>query len=318
MFRVSRPLGLLLVALQLATVFLLSLPGHVYWQRVVQDAGHGVVFAGIAIVLLSMRSPDAASMRRSRRDYGAAFAIAVALGIATELAQYYVPHRQVSVADVLHDAAGAAFGLAIVALAERRRLAPDPTVRIAMGVALGALLILAWEPIRCARAYGERFGTFPTLAPMAAVADAQFVAGRDATVTHAPLPAPWRHPGEGPALRLSFQPGARPAFELTEAAPDWRNHSALALDVTNPSTHPARFILRVLDRDHDWSHEDRLNVPVTIPPATRTTVRVSTTAIADAPARRDMDLAAIANVMLFATQPLHGGEFYVSRVWLEE
>ena len=86
----------------------------------------------------------------------------------------------------------------------------------------------------------------------------------------------------------------------------------------NPAAQPASFILRVLDRGHDWSHEDRLNLPLTIPPNTRTTVRVSLVALAEAPARRDMDLSRIADVMLFATGPLPGREFYVSRVWLEE
>ena len=83
---------------------------------------------------------------------------------------------------------------------------------------------------------------------MGKLADAQFVAGRNATVSHATLPSPWRRAADGPALRLSYQPGARPALELTEAAPDWRDHSVLALDVTNPADQPARFILRVLDR----------------------------------------------------------------------
>ena len=317
MLRVPRPLGLLLIALLLAAVFVLTLPRTSYWQRALQDAGHGAVFAGIAVVLLAMRSPRAMSAYRPFRDYGFAFAIAVALGIGTELLQHYLPHRQVSIGDALHDAAGAAFGLAMVALQERRATAGAP-LRLAAVIGLAALAILVWEPLRCARAYAERFGAFPTLAPMGAMADAQFVAGRDARLSHAPVPAQWRASGDAPALRLEFEPGARPALELAEAAPDWRGHSVLALDVTNPAGQPARFILRVLDRHHDWSHEDRLNLPVTIPPNTRTTVRVSLVALAEAPARRDMDLSAIADVMLFATGPLPGREFYVSRVWLEE
>ena len=48
MRRLSRPLGLVLIALLLATLLIPSLPGRLYWQRVVQEAGHGVRFAGIA------------------------------------------------------------------------------------------------------------------------------------------------------------------------------------------------------------------------------------------------------------------------------
>ena len=310
MLHVPRPLGLPLLALLLATVFLPALPATAYWQRVLQDAGHGVVFTGIAIVLLAGR--------RSGRDYAQALGIAVALGLLTELLQFYLPDRNVSAQDVLHDAAGAVLGRAIVALVERRGAADGRIVPYAITCALAALAVLAWEPLRCARVYAERSRSFPTLAPMGTLADAQFVAGRKATVSHAPLPKAWRRPGEGSALRLSYEPGARPALELTEAAPDWRGHAVLALDVTNPADAPADFILRVLDRRHDWTHEDRLNLPVTIPPATRATVRVSMAALADAPRHREMDLAAIANVMLFATRPLPGEAFYVSRVWLEE
>jgi hypothetical protein len=315
MLRVSRPLGLLLIALLLATVFVPTLPGTAYWQRVLQDAGHGVVFAAVAIVLLAMWPPGPTAERRSSRDYGRALAVAVALSIGTEWLQVYLPARHVSVTDALRDAVGAVLGLAIVALAERRGAA---TNRYAATVVLAALVVLAWEPLHCARIYAERARSYPTLAPMGKLADAQFVAGRNATVSHATLPSPWRRAADGPALRLSYQPGARSALELTEAAPDWRDHSVLALDVTNPADQPARFILRVLDRGHDWSHEDRLNLPVIIPAATRTTVRVSMAAIADAPARRAMDLSAIANVMLFATHPLPGDALYVSRIWLED
>jgi hypothetical protein len=318
MLRVPRPLGMLLIALLLATVFVPTLPATAYWQRVLQDAGHGVVFAAVAIVLLAMRPPGATSERRSARDYGRALAVAVALGIATEWLQVYLPARHVSLLDALHDAVGAVLGLAIVALAERRGTAPGPATAYAATIALAALVALAWEPLRCARVYAERARSYPTLAPMGRLADAQFVAGRNATVSHASLPAAWRRPGDGPALRLSYQPGARSALELTEAAPDWRNHRVLALDVTNPAGQPASFILRVLDRGHDWSHEDRLNLPVIIPAATRTTVRISMAAIADAPAGRAMDLSAIANVMLFATRPLPGEALYVSRIWLED
>jgi hypothetical protein len=54
-----------------------------------------------------------------------------------------------------------------------------------------------------------------------------------------------------------------------------------------------------------------------IPGAARTSIRISLEAVATSPAGRRMDLGAIANVMLFALQPLDTGEFYVTRVWLE-
>ena len=315
MRRLSRPLGLVLIALLLATLLIPSVPGRLYWQRVVQDAGHGVIFAGIAAILLLMRSPGTEG-RHTRGDYVFSFGVAVLLGIATELLQHFLPHRQVSALDVLHDAAGAVLGLAIVALATRRetRLATAGPI---VTVLLGALVVLAWAPLHCARAYAERAAAYPTLAPMGPLADDAFAGARNATLTHHPLPIQWRHGGEPEALRLVFKPGARPALELVEAVSDWRGRDVLAIDLTNAGSAPARMILRVLDEHHDWTHEDRLNLPLDVPARTRMTVRVAMAEIERAPARRRMDLAKVANVMLFATRPMQGESFYVSRIWLE-
>jgi hypothetical protein len=318
MLRIPRLFGLSLIALLVSAVLFLPFPSVAYWQRVTQDAAHGVIFAGVAIVLLALQRHGATPRRRSVRDYGTAFAVAVALGAGSELLQLLLPDRQVSLGDVLHDAAGAAFGLAAVALAERRGATPSPPLGPLVAVLLGAVTVLAWEPLRCARAYAERAAAFPTLTPMGTLADAAFVAARDATLEHAALPPAWRLPDEPAALKLQFEPGARPALELVEAMADWRGHRILAVDVTNPGPGEASFTLRILDDVHDWSHEDRLNLPVQIPAGTRTTVRVAVPVIEAAPARRLMDLAHIANVMLFATQPLQGTELYVSRIRLED
>ena len=316
--RLSRPLGSLLIALLLAALFTSSLPGRAYWQRVVQDAGHGVIFAGVAIVLLAMR-PGAATGRHLRGEYTASFVVAIVLGVATELLQHFLPQRQVSALDVLHDAAGAALGLAAMALVERGggAFAEDRAGTI---VASCWALSYCWPGNRCnapvptpsARTpfpHSHRWAALPTLSSQAPATRC---------LPMQTCPRRGARPGEPAALRLEFGSGARAALELTEAMPDWRGHSVLALDLTNPGPQPAHFILRVLDARHDWTHEDRLNLPVRIPARTRMTVRVALTAIESTPVRRRMDLADVANVMLFATAPLSGDVFYVSRIWLEE
>jgi hypothetical protein len=326
MSRIRPVTGLLILAALLAAVFFLSLPGKTLWHRVLLDSGHGPVFAAIAVVLLLMWSPAGEGGVHRSRDYLRTFVVALALGIGTELVQFLQPNRSVSASDVLHDAAGAALGLALVAIsrigcAGRRSAAasPDPALRPATlaAVVLVAITVLAWTPLQCARAYAERRASFPQLAPAGRVADAQFIRPHGAMLAPASLPAQWAQPGDREALRLSFAAGSRPALEVFEPAPDWRGYAMLALDVTNPGPAPASFILRVLDARHDWSHEDRLNLPVVIPAGTRTTVRVALQAVAEAPARRPMQMDSIANLMLFATAPLSGEAFYVSRIWLE-
>ena len=316
--------GAVLVGLLLSAVFFLSLPGSTLWQRVVQDAAHGPVFAGIAIVLLLMQRPAAGRTSRSAAQYRNVFLAATLLGVLTELLQYSMPGRSVSAMDALHDAAGAALGLACLWFVERwlarrrdRSLAGETHTRVVAAIALLAFTLLAWQPLQCARAYAARDSAFPVLVSAGPLADGLFTSPHAASVAYVQLPERYRRPGDADSVRLGFQPGSTPGLQLLEPYPDWRNHDVLVLDLTNPSPTAAQFMLRVLDATHDWSNADRFNQPILIPGAARTTVRISLEAVATAPARRRMDMGAIANVMLFALQPLDSDGFYVTRVWLE-
>jgi hypothetical protein len=324
-----RSLGLALVAALLASVFMLSLPGQHYWERVVMDAGHGPVFGGIAVVLLLMYAPDAATGRRGWDAYAAAFLWTLVLGVATEIAQYFVPGRNVSLGDVLHDGAGALLALSLTCLIERRWSAGAAAGQGAKSqpagvsaawvslVGLAAFSVLAWAPLHCARAYAERAAAMPQLVPLPARIAHRFLSVHDATMAWTESPAPWHRSGDGKALRLAFARGAGPAFEMQEPVPDWRGHQFLALDLTNPNPQPLNFVLRILDARHDWAHEDRLNLPVILPASSRSTLRLSLQELRKAPRGREMDLGAIANVMLYSAGPQDGDALYVNSIRLE-
>jgi len=321
----------LIIAAMVAAVMFLSIPGTTMWSKVLQDSGHGPVFLVIGSALALMQKPRNGAGMRSFAILLRAFAIAVAIGVATELLQHFEPGRTVSAMDALHDAAGAALGLALLAVAERRRPAPGvaPTspasgrgegqVRaLALAIAMAALTILAWQPLHAARAYAARAAAFPTLADGEMPSgDDFFFAGRRARLQRAPLPPRWARAGDPASLHLSFGRGLEPAFDLFEPSPDWRGYSTLAIDLTNPGPDPLKLMLRIHDSQHDWSYQDRFNAPVVLPAAVRTTVRISLAAVESAPAGRRMDLSRIANLMLFASGPAAGTEFYVSRIWLE-
>lgn len=312
LLRMPRTPGLVLIAILLGAVLGLSLPGTAAWQRVVQDAAHGPVFAAIAVILALMMTAPADASRRTARNLVPAFAGAVLLGVATELAQRCLPGRFASVLDVFHDAVGAVFGLAALVLLERRGRAPWFVV-----AALLASTVLAWEPLRCAAAYAARRAAFPVLAQAGYAGDRYFLQAHQGELAREPLPDRWRRPGEGPALALRIAAGAQPAFDIDEPEPDWRGYRVLALDVTNPGTAPVQGVLRIHDRRHNWEYEDRFNLPVLIPPRTRATLRVAVAAIEAAPRGRRMDLAAVDELLLFTTAPVAGDRLYVSRVWLE-
>jgi hypothetical protein len=291
---------------------------------VLQDAGHGPVFAGIAIVLLLWRAPLPGATVRSVSQYRDAFLLALALGLLTELVQAWMPDRQAAPLDVLHDAAGAALGLSLLWWWERgRRSRFDATrVRAAAApvvwlMAAAAITLLAWQPLQAARAYAARHAALPTLLPLGAFAEQRFALAHQAEIGHASLPAGFQRPGDVESLRLRFVAGARPGLQVFEPMPDWRGHDILALDLTNPGADPVPVVIRVLDARHDWSHEDRFNQPFEIPAESRVTLRFSLAAIAASPHGRPMDMAAVADLMLFAGRPLGAGDIYITRIWLE-
>jgi hypothetical protein len=328
--QLHRALGFALVAALLASVFVFSLGGQLYWERAVMDAAHGPVFAGIAMVLLLMFAPRAESGRRGWDAYLAAFLWTVVLGVVTEIVQYFLPDRSVSLGDVLHDAAGAALGLSIVALLERRQarvarsaskggmhvgpLATSGTSQawlILLSVA--SFSILAWPLLQCARTYAERAAAFPVLAPLPGRAQHRFIRVHDALTSRAALPERWQRPGDpGNVVALRFTRGSTPAFEIHEPLPDWRGYDVLALDMVNPGTEPLAFVLRISDARHDWTHVDRLNLPVSFPPQSRTTLRLSLEQLRKSPQGRAMDLGSIANVMLYSAGPQPGEAAFVS------
>lgn len=306
------------VAALLSLLLFVSVPGQGHWHDVTLDATHGPIFAVVAVLLVWMHPLDARSDGRAHVN---AFFVAVGLGILVEILQT-LARRPGSPFDVMTDAAGAAAGLGLWALVERRR--SGEAARKAVGgswwplaIALTGITLVAWPPLQAARAYAARSSAFPTLAEFRSSPDLAFVTadGRDVGIVD--LPAPWAGQLGERALRLGFDARHAPAVQIVEPNPDWRGYSVIGVDLTNAADAEVRLTLRIHDATHDWSHEDRLNLPVVLAPRTRTTVRVALSQVQAAPASRQMDLGRIANVMLFGRPAERPGEIYVSRLWLE-
>lgn len=306
------------IAALLSLLLFVSLPGQGLWHDVSLDASHGPIFAVVAVLVLLVHDP---AERSATVAYVNAFFVAVGLGIVIEILQT-VGHRPGQPFDVMTDAAGAAAGLGLWALVERRR--SGAAARPAAGgpwwplvIALTGITLIAWPPLQAARGYAQRAAQFPTVAQFRDPRDLTFVTTDGAGAAIVDLPARWAQRAGERALRLGFDAGHAPAVQVIEPSPDWRGYSVIAADLTNPTEDEVRLTLRIHDATHDWSHEDRLNLPVVLAPRTRTTVRVALSEVQAAPASRSMDLGRIANVMLFGRPAAQPGEIYVSRLWLE-
>lgn len=306
------------IAALLSLLLFVSLPGQGLWYDVALNASHGPIFAVIAVLLLRVHPPVA---RVQPAVYVQTFFVAVGLGVLVEIVQT-MANRPGSPFDVMTDAAGAAAGLGLWALIERRRSGAVAQQSGTgswwpLAIALAGVTLVAWPPLQAARAYAHRAAEFPTLVQFQAPRDLTFVTTDGVGVAIAELPAPWAQVAGERALRLGFDARHAPAVQVVEPSPDWSGYSVVGIDLTNASGTEVRLTFRVLDSGHDWSHEDRLNLPLVLAPRTRTTVRVALSEVQAAPASRPMDLGRIANVMLFGTPAAEPGAIYVSRLWLE-
>jgi hypothetical protein len=306
------------VAGLLSLLLFVRVPGHGLWYQVSLNATHGPIFAAVAVLLLLMHAPATRSLRTTHLN---AFFVAVGLGILIEVLQT-MAHRPGQPFDVMTDAAGAAAGLGSWALLQRCRSGARPQTAAVrtwwpLAVALAGVTLVAWPPLQAARAYAHRASEFPTLVQFQSPRDLTFVTTDGTGVAIAELPMPWTQRAGERALRLGFDAGHAPAVQVVEPSPDWRGYAVVAADLTNPGDTEVRLTLRILDAHHDWTHQDRLNLPLVLAPRTRTTVRVALSEVAAAPAARPMDLARVANVMLFGQPAARPGAIYVSRLWLE-
>lgn len=306
----ARALLAIAIAGSLSLLLFVEVPGHGLWHRALLDSAHAPIFAVVAVLLLLMRAPEA---RTRRSAYVIAFVAALVLGILIEFVQS-LGGRPGSVFDVMTDAAGAAAGLALWSLFERQSGAHAWP---ALAVALTGVTFIVWPPLQAAHAYAHRAVVFPTIVDFRGPEGLRFVTTEGSRAWIANLPAPWAQEADERALRIRFDQQHVAAMRILEPQADWRGYSIVAVDITNPAEHDLELTFRVFDAAHDWNHSDRLNLPLVIPPQTRATIRVALAAVESAPQGRSMDMARIADVMLFGRQGQSPSELYLSRIWLE-
>ncbi len=141
----------------------------------------------------------------------------------------------------------------------------NPWPVVALGLA--GLAFVLWRPLHVAIAYAHRAAAFPAIADFSSARGLDFVTTDGVGAAIAEIPAPWAHgPGER-ALEIRYDPQHPPAVQVVEPQGDWRAYSVIAVDLTNAGPGELSLVLRILDATHDWSHEDRFNLPLVIPAA---------------------------------------------------
>jgi len=284
---VSRRLLYLLLLFVLAGLLLfVPMPiAPTYAGRTLENAGHTPLFFLVTLgVLFTMRDhPRFPGVRL----YALAGMIGAGAGFISEVIQKPLA-RDASWEDVAADAVGAVLALAVYALFERRTKMRAWHRLGALAVALSCIAIFLTPIVRMTRAYVHRNGEFPVLADF-----------------HSRIELYWtlsfgvNREIVGDALEVEFVADEFPGVAFHEPVADWRNFKTLVIDVANPAAEPLDLGVRVHDRQHNHTFNDRFNRRYPLAAGERRTLRIPLEDIRNGPRQRLMDMAHISDIKLF-------------------
>ncbi len=305
---------LVLLAVIVAIVVFVDLPGDSELWREVQNSGHSVAFALVAWLVLSYRRLSRRPVSKVISQYLFAFWFSLAAGLAVEVVQLFL-HRDASWADFARDAGGI---VAMLALSARR----DPRLTITMprrhvfSVSAVAAIVLCLLPLAITLIdYRQRDSAFPLLVDFQARWPIRFLSVNDANLASAHAPAQW--PGDGNEVvgYLSLQPARYPGLSVHEPVADWRAYSSVKFALYSEHVVPFKLIVRIHDRRHNNKFKDRFNHSLLVQPGFNF-YRIPLDEVRKAPEGRQMDMAHIAGLSLFADHNKHPIAFYLSSIYL--
>jgi hypothetical protein len=306
----------LAIALLLVIVVFVPVWSGTTGARVLQDFGHGPIFGCVALLALSsVRATRYGSRLALLQQFALAFAITVVLGMATEAAQIPVG-RDASWLDVRSDALGAAGFLALFAAWTQRTWHFSRRLLIT-SVGIAALIVHSLPLLEAVRAYARRSENFPVLAQFDRNSDLYFVTPQWAAMQQTRLDPRWALRPDETALCVDFLEGPYPGVDFYEPAPDWRGYREFVLDLINPTPQVLILGFRINDAQHNFAFDDRFNRRLEVSALSRQQFRIPLTDIESAPTGRAMDLAHIADFLMFRSEASTAPRMCLVRAWLE-
>ena len=313
-----------IVALPAAAAIILGitlgkLPGNNLLWNELQNTGHTLLFGLLALLALCiLRAAPASIHPRPPFDYLFAIIACLIAGIAIEFVQM-LSGRGFSFTDVVRDLGGTIIALGIYA-------APDPKMtslwsnsrsRRATLFVTCCLLVASLYPLaNLVYAYQIRNQAFPVIADFTARWSKPFLQLQHASLEEVDPPREWTAAAGQKSAWLTLLPARYPGVSIIEPVPDWSAYQYISLDLYSGNPEPYDLVMRVHDQLHDNSLPDRFNRRFTIHPGNNH-LRVPLKTIQTAPATRDMDMAKISGIILFASDIAAPVNFHASVLRLE-
>jgi len=314
---IRKPLGIVLLisgaALLLAILQVFRPPEDtLIWQSAL-DAGHVPLFGLISLIALGL--VRALTGRRGVNAYILAFLMTSILAAVTEGFQYFGP-RDADPGDLARSMAGS-FGFLSLAMALDRQVGIHRGRRIVLVVGAAALIgggLAGFTTV--VRAHVYRAKAFPTICSFDASWEKMFWGTMSAEFSVIGLPQSWSDGSGNHVGKITLLPSTYPGFYISELEADWRGYDSLCFDVYSELSLPVEVTLRVHDARHDNTFTDRFNRVLMVVPG-KNELRIRLEDIRDAPRGRELDLAHVRTVSLFAVEPDTAFTLYLDAFRLE-
>ncbi len=280
------------------------------WDAI-YDAGHAPLFGFVALCILSLLRIMLPG-KPWPRLYLFAFAMATALGAATELAQFFGP-RDADLGDFFRNAAGAAAFLTFRWVLDKGR----GGMRVVASVLATALLLAVFAPVAVRMAdYRARDNSFPVLYECEARWERTFVLPVAASLEPGFLPAGFGEPAGRRSGRWRLYARPWPGLLIKEPVPDWTGYRAIRFEIWSGLDRPVPMTLMAEDRRHHPGSGDRARVRFTVEPG-RNAIRIGLDEIRSAPPSRPLEMDQVALLMLYTKSPEEPLTLWIDSIRLE-
>jgi hypothetical protein len=290
------------------------LPGDGPLLGPLQSAAHFPVFGLLAaLIFVALRRFAWPSWQSGWRAYARTLVAMLVLSAVAEWSQHFTD-RNASLGDVAVNVAGAVAVLCLLAVGDRQiaGVAQGRTRRLTLMLVPVVLAMLALLPVAATWAtIIKRDADFPCLVCPESRLDVWRLEANGASAQLVRAEG-----GRGTSLEIRLERGAFPGVSWEWPAPDWRGFDALVLELGNPGPEALALTLRIDDAQHDFRFTDRFNRPITLASGARHRECIPLSDIASAPEDREMDLSAVARLMLFAGAESQGQRFQIHRIRL--
>lgn len=279
---------------------------NLFWGPL-HDSAHSFAAFLITCLAISLLKPEQQTSGFRLAQIGGAF---FAAGIALELIQPAFG-RSASFTDIYYNFVGIACALAITA---SRHLNTTPKLCIRL-LSLSLLASSLSVPAIGAVTLHERNNLLPSLLSFEDSWQRRlYRAGNNANLSLITKPTGWTNGST--ALKVDFAKTKYPGFSVPHIFPDWRNFSKLKLSVYSKNEATYFVTLRIHDKEHDNRYVDRYNQRLAIQSGLNE-IEISLEEIQSQPEGRQMDMAEIAGLAIFAASPDETFSLYFDDLRLE-